>query len=245
MLDFNYIILIFLFLVILQTIAGVGVLVIGTPTMLFLNYSIVETLSILLPVSIITSLINLIYFKILRRKIELNIDRDYRKSFFVFCIPAIFIGLYTIKKYGDYLNFKYLVSSVIFFSLIITTNQKLMTKINKFKKSFSLVTIGFIHGLTNSGGSLLSLFLTSYLNKNNSRFNITYFYFFLAAIQFLIFNFIFDYKFYNYELLKTLPIIFLGIIFGNFLVRYFSKRNFKLLINYLSLIVCLILLINN
>ncbi len=245
MLDFNYIMLIFLFLVILQTMAGVGVLVIGTPTLLFLNYSIVEILSILLPVSIITSLVNLIYFKILRKEIKLIIDRDYRKFFFVFCVPAIFMGLYTIKKYGDYLNFKYLVSSVIFFSLIITTNQKIIFSTKKFNKSFSLVIIGFIHGLTNSGGSLLSLFLSSYLDKNNSRFNITYFYFFLAAIQFLIFNLIFDYKFYKYELLKIIPIIFLGIIMGNFLIKYFSKREFKLLINLLSLIVCLFLLIKN
>ena len=245
MLDFNYVILIFLFLVILQTMAGVGVLVIGTPTMLFLDYSIVETLSILLPVSIITSLINLIYFKILRKEIKLNIDKDYKKFFFIFCVPAIFIGLYTIKKYGNYLNFKYLVSSVIFFSLIITTNQKLLFNINKYKKSFSLIFIGFIHGLTNSGGSLLSLFLSSYLDKNNSRYNITYFYFFLAAIQFSIFNFIFYYKFYKYELLKIIPIIFLGIAIGNFLIKYFSKKEFKLLINLLSLTVCLFLLIKN
>ena len=54
----------FLSLVLIQTIVGVGVLVLGTPILLILDYNIVETISILLPVSILTSLMNLIYFKI-------------------------------------------------------------------------------------------------------------------------------------------------------------------------------------
>ena len=46
------------FLVILQTIVGVGVLVVGTPIMLIIDYTIIEAMNLLLPISIITSLIN-------------------------------------------------------------------------------------------------------------------------------------------------------------------------------------------
>ena len=41
----------------LQTIVGVGVLVLGTPLLLILNYNIVEIMSLLLPISIMISLL--------------------------------------------------------------------------------------------------------------------------------------------------------------------------------------------
>ena len=68
MIEINIIhVLLFFTLVILQTIVGVGVLVLGTPILLILNYNIVESISILLPISILTSLFNLIYFKYIKK----------------------------------------------------------------------------------------------------------------------------------------------------------------------------------
>ena len=67
----------FIFLVLLvslQSIVGVGVLVLGTPVMLILEYNMIEILSTLLPISILTSLINLIYFKIKKKKMKIKID---------------------------------------------------------------------------------------------------------------------------------------------------------------------------
>ena len=62
-------ILIFL-LSVIQTTAGVGVLVIGTPTLLIMNFNLLEAINILLPISIFTSLLNLIYFKSNKKKIK-------------------------------------------------------------------------------------------------------------------------------------------------------------------------------
>jgi hypothetical protein len=42
-------------LVMIQSVAGVGVLVLGTPTLLLLDISLIETMNYLLPISIITS----------------------------------------------------------------------------------------------------------------------------------------------------------------------------------------------
>ena len=39
------------FLVILQTIVGVGILVVGTPIMLIIDYTIIEAMNLLLPIS--------------------------------------------------------------------------------------------------------------------------------------------------------------------------------------------------
>ena len=50
MIELNIIhVFLFLLLVLIQTIVGVGVLVLGTPILLILNYNIVETISIPYP----------------------------------------------------------------------------------------------------------------------------------------------------------------------------------------------------
>ena len=69
--------LIFL-IVILQTIVGVGVLVVGTPVMLILNYNIIETMNLLLPISIITSFLNYSYLKS-QKKFKINLDQEIKK----------------------------------------------------------------------------------------------------------------------------------------------------------------------
>ena len=64
MIEFNLIyFLLFFTIVTLQIIVGVGVLVLGTPLLLILQHGIIDTISILLPISILTSLINIIFFK--------------------------------------------------------------------------------------------------------------------------------------------------------------------------------------
>jgi uncharacterized membrane protein YfcA len=59
--------IIFFFLIIIQTILGVGILVLGTPILLLFNHDIIEIISILLPLSILTSLINLSYQKLKKK----------------------------------------------------------------------------------------------------------------------------------------------------------------------------------
>ena len=68
MLD-NYLVLTYLCLIVaLQSSIGVGVLVLGTPFLLILNFTIIEVFFILLPLSIVTSLINLCIIR-LKKKI--------------------------------------------------------------------------------------------------------------------------------------------------------------------------------
>ena len=52
-----------LLLIIFQSIIGVGILVLGTPILLLINFDIIDIISILLPISILTSFINLIFIK--------------------------------------------------------------------------------------------------------------------------------------------------------------------------------------
>ena len=67
----NYFIILYLCLiVVLQSSIGIGVLVLGTPFLLLLKYDIVQVLFILLPLSILTSFINLILIKFFNKKLN-------------------------------------------------------------------------------------------------------------------------------------------------------------------------------
>ena len=77
MIEFNLIyFLLFFTIVTLQIIVGVGVLVLGTPLLLILQHGIIDTISILLPISILTSLINIIFFKTINKKNKIKLDKN-------------------------------------------------------------------------------------------------------------------------------------------------------------------------
>ena len=242
MIEANLIYLLILFLIILQSIAGVGVLVIGTPLLLLNDFNFIDILSILLPISISTSFLNLIFLKFNKKKFSIKIDRKLNFLFFVFCLPFIFGGLYIIKNYSELINFKYLVSGIIFFSMIITNQKKIINQLNNNLKIFFLSLIGLIHGISNSGGSLLSLFIISNFKKNQSRYNITYFYFCLALFQFIMYLIIFNMQFASLNYFYISFILPVGVIFGNILAKYIDENNFKIIINLLSTISCIVLL---
>jgi len=233
-----------LLLAILQSIIGVGVLVIGTPFLLILHYDMVYILSLLLPFSILTSFINLIFFKINKKKLEMKLNSNTKYLFFFICLPSIFIGFFFLEMYKEVINFRYLVASVIIFSILLMKLKKFILKISNKIQVIFLFMIGIIHGLTNSGGTLLSLFMSSHLKKNNTRYGITFFYFFLALFQFIIFNIFFTFS-VEYSILKIILIFLpLSIFIGNYIIRYINEEKFKLLLEILIITscVCLILL---
>lgn len=249
MIELNIIhVLLFFTLVMLQTIVGVGILVLGTPILLILDYNIVESISILLPISILTSLLNLIYFKYINKISLLSLGNGIKKSFFTICIPAIFLGIILLKYYQEVINFKILVSFLILTTLIIKkyfNNYFLM--LSDLKKKIMLFGIGLVHGVSNSGGTLLSIFILN-INKNlktKTRYSLTFFYFFLAFLQYSIFIFFFQ-KIILLNLLTNLMLIILSaVLIGNLLVKYINDKKFNFLIEVLTLITVIFLIINN
>lgn len=231
----SYFILSYVCLIVaLQSIVGVGVLVLGTPLLLLLNYKIVEIFFILLPLSILTSLMNLILIKITNKKLSLVTPKGLKK-FSIACIPSIIVGLLILKYFQEYINFKTLVSIVIIFSIVaVYFKDKIIFRINFFRIS-TLSIIGIIHGLTNSGGTLMSLVLSNENKKFNARLIITLFYLFLAIIQYFVTYIIFYDLFFfpfNIELIITL---FFGLFVGNVFLNFLSERTYKILIYVLAL----------
>ena len=78
-------------LIILQSIVGIGVLVVGTPLLLLLNYEIIEIISFLLPISILTSFINFFIIKLLNKnKLRFYLDSNIKNFFFYILLTRNF-----------------------------------------------------------------------------------------------------------------------------------------------------------
>ena len=128
-----------------QSVFGVGLLLLGTPTFLLMGYNFFEVLNILLPYSILIS-----FFQILSSK---NQSFEFGKKIILFCIPFLILGLISIEYFQNEINFTFLISLVLItFSIINIINLKK----EKFKIkniNFALIILGIIHGLTNLGGT--------------------------------------------------------------------------------------------
>jgi len=240
----NQFVLVYLCLIIaLQSSIGVGVLVLGTPFLLLLEYNILQVFFILLPLSMLTSLINLIIMGLPNKKLNVATHKGLTK-FFVVCIPSIIAGLFILKYFQDYINFKFLVSVVIIFSiLLVLFKDKIKFRVNFFRISI-LSIVGIIHGLTNSGGTLMSLALSSNNEKNNARYSITFFYLVLATFQYLTTIMIFQKSFFFPQNIYLVMVLFFGVLFGNLFVKFLSESKYKLAVNSLALISSIILLVN-
>lgn len=221
-----------IFLTLFQSIFGIGLLLFGTPFFLFFGRGFSETLILLLPISIVISLLQLIFSK--------KHDWEFIKSFNYFCIPVLIFFLFVTLHFEKYINFKLFVSFLLIISSVLMLKRDGFIKIKKSfinKKRVSLMTIGLIHGFTNMGGSFLSIYsiLISDNAKNITRSNIAYGYFSMGVIQLIIL------LIYNFELIYQIHIFY---ILSALIVYYPSQYIFKLLLfKNFYLIISLIALI--
>jgi uncharacterized membrane protein YfcA len=232
-------------LVTIQSIVGIGVLVVGTPTLLLLNASIIEAMNFLLPISIITSFLNIILIKYKDNFIYYDLNRS--KLFFIICIPFVFVGLVILKYTNKLINYDYLVSFLIIITLIYKDNiSNLLKNLSIKSTKIILMFIGIIHGMTNSGGTLLSIFSMNLNNsKSKSRSEITVFYLFLALIQFILFYFIFGFNLEVYRYHLVMLYITIGILLGNMFLKFTSEILFRKVILFLALISSVSLIFKN
>jgi hypothetical protein len=225
----NYLISIYLIIFLItfvQSIAGVGVLVIGTPVMLIFNFKIIEIMYFLLPLSMLTSLINL-YFVNFIFKEKIIFEKKIIKHFFLITFIGLIFGLLILKNYSKLINLNIVVSCIIFISIFVKINYSQDKIINLNIRKFFLFIIGIVHGLTNSGGTLLTLLMFN--NKEGARGTIHFFYFFLAFAQLLILQLITK---NNKALDINWYIVIILVLTSTILGNYFFKK-FKNKVNYL------------
>jgi len=133
----------------IQSIFGVGVLLLGTPLLIILGYNFFQALVVLLPISLLINLFQII-------KCYSAIDLEYYKKILIYSVPFIVIFLIFINKT------KINIGIFIGVLLLLVASKDLSTKANRivtlmlqYEKSY-LILMGILHGLTNLGGSLLT-----------------------------------------------------------------------------------------
>ena len=217
--------LIIIFLSIFQSVFGIGLLLIGTPTFLLLGYNFFNVLNILLPFSITISLLQVIYSK--------ETDPRFNMRILLYCIPSLIFALSILTEYQNNIDFILLISfTIIFFSIINLSKFKNIIFNDSNKRiNIGLIFLGLIHGFTNLGGSFFTLICAN-INKNKKliRHNIASGYLILGISQLLFINI-----FYETLVVSNLYYLYIPII-SFFIAQYFyNKINSQLFLKILNI----------
>ncbi len=220
-----------LFLIIFQSIFGIGLLVFGTPTLMILGYQYSNILSVLLPISCSISLIQII-------TAQKHDVKKFTIEFIKFSLPGIIIFLPIVILFisNFYLNF--LIAVIMIILSFISIFKFKMTQVKKvISNKIILFFIGSIHGVSNLGGGFISIFSSKYFygDKFKVRKAIAIAYLLFGITQILVLNIINVFTINKY-ILYYIIFALLSFYISNLL---FKKINF---INY-SRILYLIVLI--
>jgi uncharacterized protein len=139
---------------VIQSLFGVGVLLFGTPLLLLIGTEFLDTLLILLPLSIAINLIQII-------KGYRFIDIKFYKKVLTITIPLIMVFL--LIGITAKINFVFFVGIFLIFVALkdyLPLVNRVLEFIGGYQK-FYLALMGMLHGLTNLGGSLLTAIVYS------------------------------------------------------------------------------------
>lgn len=219
---------IIIILSIIQSVFGIGLLIIGTPLLLILNYDFFNSLNILLPCSILISILqisNSRFIKITNKKI------------IFLSLPLIIFGIFIIFYYKLYINFKIFIGCGILCVLGIKfiLNKDLTSHIIKKNKKIIFMFIGLFHGLTNAGGSLMSLYFQELIKKNKIKLQsyIAFSYFFFATTQYLFLNIFSNKIIFNATNIELLILSAASYMIGKKIFLNLNLRKYLTILNFI------------
>ena len=173
--------IIILILSLFQSLFGIGLLLFGTPTFLFIGYNFESTLALLLPISVTISFLQIIS--------ERSSIRSLVSEYNIFCLPYLIIFLLFVINLGNVIDIRAYVAAVLVISSILILNRNRIIGIDTFilkYRKLSLIFIGSVHGFTNLGGSFLSMLATSItVDRASARKYIAYGYLVMGSLQYL------------------------------------------------------------
>lgn len=166
---------------ILQSIFGIGILFFGTPTLILMGFTFVETLSVLLPASIAVSL-----FQVAKGGLP---ERRLIGTYAGWCLAPLAITLIASLLFGWDVELNLFVAVALSVYVAIRMSRRmesvLRSSVRRLPKVW-LPVIGVVHGASNLGGGLLAIFATNaFDDKVAVRSNIAFCYLCFAAIQLL------------------------------------------------------------
>ncbi|TAN65911.1 MAG: hypothetical protein EPN17_15275 [Methylobacter sp.] len=162
---------------VVQSIFGVGVLLFGTPLLLLLGYGFVDALGVLLPVSIAISALQVL------RHYE-DVDAGFYKNVLIYSIPLVvlFLAVVTTVK----INISLVIGPVLIFVALknfSTVIERTLLYVVKYERIY-LMAMGLVHGVSNLGGSMLTVIIYSkHYPKNKTRVTAAASYATVAACQ--------------------------------------------------------------
>jgi len=165
----------------IQSVMGVGILLFGTPTLLLLGYSYVDTLSLILPASIVIS-----FFQV-RTKMYLV---QTKTAILVYTLPAIILSLSLIILFELSVDIKKIVGVMLIFVGLVRYSDNLKNILNdivvKYKSVYCLF-MGGVHGVSNMGGGLLVVLMGVFFkDKDAVRANVAFGYLLFGIVQVLV-----------------------------------------------------------
>jgi uncharacterized protein len=189
---------------VIQSIFGVGVLLFGTPILLVLGYDFIESILVLLPISLVINLLQVIKGY---KEIDVNL---YQKIIF-FSVPFIILFLFFVAKFE--VNIELAVGGFLFFIALKEYFPKLnhyVELLMSYEKIYLIFT-GIIHGATNLGGSLLTAIIHSKkYEKTVARATVAVSYASFAFFQLLTLLFVLEKTDVNY--MTTVYCLPVGVI---------------------------------
>ena len=162
---------------VIQSLFGVGVLLLGTPWMLLLGMTFPATLQLLLPISLAISLLQL-------RRGHLYLDRVLLRGIATLTLPAIVVALLASTRWSPPLEI-FVAILVLTFSLQdrVRFIRHGLNQLLRFQRTY-LAMMGFVHGASNLGGSMLTaLAFGKALHRDISRATIAAGYTLFAVVQ--------------------------------------------------------------
>lgn len=231
--------LLILILSVVQSLFGVGLLLFGTPLLLFFGYEYSEVLMYLLPASISISLSQIRDFH------GVKLNQNYRNQFFIFCIPVLLVGIFLATKFDLKFEIRIFVIGMLLFTFIVRSfsafRNQLQYLIHKNIPLF-LFFMGLVHGLSNMGGSILGPLASSlYQDKNKMLASVSLDYAVMASIQFLYLIFFQDMIIKSHHLVGVIIALLVRHFLGKKVFHFTSERNYQLLFNGFILMNALVL----
>lgn len=167
-----------------QSLFGVGLLLFGTPLLLAGGMSYEQALLWLLPASAALS-----WSQVWDLRGE-PLTNGYRRRFFRFCLPALLVGLVISLQLQLLVPIKWLVLSMLCLSISLRLHPTWLEAFQRLlvrRLSAALAVTGLIHGLSNMGGSVLTVLASGlYAEKPKILSAVSLDYAFMASAQLIV-----------------------------------------------------------
>lgn len=221
---------------IVQSLFGVGLLVFGTPTFLLLGFGYGEAVGYLLPSSLLLSILQSSNFK---DRIKIG------RGIILYAVPFVFFGMMLSVEFGQHSYVTVMVGIIMLLLALIRTINicKIFSTIKRFDRAFLVIT-GVVHGISNQGGALLTILMSSiYSDKEKVRTNIAFAYLLFGLSQLALLLWIKAEVFSWTSIVYSMVTVISYKLVGESLFRSVNIRMFNLIFTSFMFIYGLLLLV--